>query len=76
MRRNMSFVLVGKHQRIRLQKMFRDGLGVEMIELTDRQIEDVQDQLKQAGFEFPDDWDYERMACLIESVLDGLEIEY
>ena len=56
--------------------MFRDGLGVEMIELTDRQIEDVQDQLKQAGFEFPDDWDYERMACLIESVLDGLEIEY
>lgn len=46
-----------------------------MISLTDQQIEDVQDKLKQAGFEFPDGWDYENMACLIEAVLDGLEIE-
>lgn len=46
-----------------------------MISLTDAQIEYVQDKLKQAGFEFPENWDYEKMACLIEAVLDGLKIE-
>lgn len=45
------------------------------ISLTENQIENVCDSLKQAGFDFPDGWGNEHMAKLIDAVLYGLNIE-
>lgn len=45
------------------------------ISLTDIEIENVADSLRQNNFEIPCEWDNETIARLIEAVLNGLNIE-
>ena len=45
------------------------------ISLTHRNIEELTDNLKQFGFDIPDDFSNDHMRKLVEIILDTLEIE-
>lgn len=45
------------------------------ISLTDRNIEELTDNLRQFGFDIPDDFSNDSMQLLVEIILDTLEIE-